>query len=68
MKPQKNLSKIISEQHQGKWVAMPKDRSKVIDFSENLTHLRQRIGEENEGVVYMKVLPFDMQFAFTGKS
>lgn len=59
-----DLMSILGSEHEEKWVALSKDRQKVIDFSADLLELRRRIGETNENVVYMKMLPSNMEFAF----
>jgi hypothetical protein len=57
-----NLSKILSKIHENKWVALSRDRSKVLDYSESLLRLKSKIATED--AVYVKVLPSDMSFAF----
>ncbi len=59
-----DLSSVLTSEHEAKWVALSRDRKTVVDFSTNLLELRQRVGESNTDVVYMKVLPSDMEFAF----
>lgn len=55
MKNTLELGKIIKEEHENKWVALSKDKTKVVDFDENLVRLKHKVGDEK--VVYMKVPP-----------
>jgi hypothetical protein len=62
MKNNLNLHKIIKEEHERKWVALSKDKSKVIDFDKNLLILKNKIGAQK--VVFMKVPPADAFLSF----
>ena len=62
MKNALNLHRIIKEQHEKKWVALSKDKSKVIDFDASLLELKKKIG--NQKVVFMKVPPADVYLSF----
>lgn len=64
MKVNADLTKIVGAQHETKWVALTKDRREVVDSADTLSELRLKIDEKKNKVVYMKVLPFDMEFAF----
>ncbi len=64
MKINYDLTKVLEKKHEKNWVALSKDQTRVVDFSSNLVELRDRIGRDNMEVVYMKVLPSDMEFAF----
>lgn len=52
---QKNsdLSKILTSKHEKKWVALSRDRKKVISFDESLVRLRESV--KGADVLYMKV-------------
>lgn len=57
-----NMHKIIKEEHENKWVALSRDKSKVIDFGANLVELRKKLGTQE--VVFMKVPPADSYLSF----
>ncbi len=57
-----DLSTVLKREHENKWVALSDDYKKVIDFSDNLEHLTERVGVEN--VVYIKVPIFGISYAF----
>lgn len=57
-----NLHKIIKEEHEKKWVALSRDKSKVIAFDENLLNLKNKI--DGQSVVFMKVPPADVYLSF----
>lgn len=58
----KTLAPVLGKEHQNKWVALSKDRKKVMGYSENLSTLTGKIGTKD--VVYMKVMPGGTKFAF----
>lgn len=60
-----DLRRVLRKEMEGKWAALSVDYKKVFDFSDDLTSLTQKMGTEN--VVYMKVLPSDVSFAFSDK-
>ena len=64
MKQAKNtdFTKVFSKIHEGKWVALSSDRSKVIAYDSDILKLKEKV--KNEKVVYTKVLPSDTLFAF----
>ena len=62
MRKNTDLTKIIKKSHENKWVALSPDRSKVVDYSENLVTLREKVG--NREVTYMKVLSSNVIHAF----
>lgn len=57
-----NLSKILTKEHEGKWVALSPMYDKVIDYSNDLMSLTKRI--QNQNVVYMKPTASDSFYAF----
>jgi len=57
-----NLTKIIKREHQSNWVAIAKDYSEVLDYSEDLLDLRNKIG--NQDVVYLKIPESGRKYAF----
>jgi hypothetical protein len=63
MKAGSNLTKILTKAHENKWVALSSDYKKVVDYSEDLLALRERIGN-NENIVYIKVPEFGRRYAF----
>lgn len=60
-----DLRRVLKKEMENKWVALSADYKKVFDFSDDLTFLTKKIGTEK--VVYMKVLPSDVSFAFSDK-
>ncbi len=62
MKINVELHKILTKSHEKMWVALSLDRAKVLDYSNNLLELKNKINTKD--VVYMKVLPSDTSFAF----
>lgn len=65
MKVNADLTKIVGKEHEQKWVALSKDRSKLIDSAENLSALRERFGERKNDYIYMRVLRSDMEYSFS---
>ena len=59
-----DLTKILGKEHEEKWVALSKDRKKLVDSSENLVELRDRMGSKRNDYVYMRVLRSDMEYSF----
>lgn len=57
-----DLTNILKKDHENKWVALTEDRTKVVGCSETLIKLQEEVGTKK--VVYMKVLPSDVSFAF----
>ncbi len=57
-----DLRRVLKKEMENKWVALSADYKKVFDFSDDLALLTKKIGTEK--VVYMKVLPSDVSFAF----
>ena len=62
MKGALNLHKVIEAKHERKWVALSKDKTKVVAFDESLLSLKKKIGDQK--VVYMKVPSSDMYLSF----
>jgi len=62
MKKAIDLSKILTEVHERKWVALSRDYRTVIGSSESLSALKKIVGTRD--VVYMKVPPSDIIFAY----
>jgi hypothetical protein len=48
-----DLSNIITAEHEKKWVALSKDRRRIISFDESLIALKRNVGDQD--VTYMKV-------------
>lgn len=65
MKVNPDLTKILGKEHEQKWVALSRDRSKLIDSAENLSVLRERFGEHKNDYIYMRVLRSDMEYSFS---
>ena len=62
MKNNRNLHKVIKTEHEKKWVALSRDKSKVIDFDSSLIKLKEKI--RGQQVTYMKVPPADVYLSF----
>lgn len=63
----KSLSKkacgvTVEKKHEGKWVAISSDYSKVLDYSDDVVKLVERNGREN--VMYTKILRSDVSYIF----
>jgi len=65
MRVNANLTKILKKIHEEKWVALSKDRTKVLDFDKNLVKLSNRVEKRNTDLVYMKVLRSDTEYCFS---
>jgi len=65
MKVNADFTRIIKKIHEEKWVALSEDHSKVIDFAPTLMELRDRLGDDKNRYVYMKVLRSDMEYCFS---
>jgi len=63
MKVNVGLTKVLKREHIGKWVALSEDQTRVVDFSENLIELTQRINSD-QNVIYTRVLDPDHVYAF----
>lgn len=48
-----DFTKVLTKDHEDKWVAFSPDYKKVVDFSADLIELRKRIG--NKDAVYLKI-------------
>ena len=59
-----NLSKILGKETEEKWVALTRDRKELIDFSEDLSELRGKLGKKRNDYVYMRVLRSDIEYSF----
>jgi len=57
-----DLTSILSEIHERKWVALSKDNKKVVDFDSNLMALDKRVNRSE--VTFMKVPPSDVYLSF----
>ena len=64
MKVNSDFTKILTKEHEGKWVALTRDCYKVVDFGDDFAALAERIDQKKKDVVYHKVLPTDMEFSF----
>jgi hypothetical protein len=64
MKANADFTKILGTEHEEKWVALSKNRRKVVDFDISLPELRDRLGAKKSNCVYMKVLRSDMEYCF----
>ncbi len=62
MKDVIDLTKVLTPDLEHKWVALSEDYKQVVDSSENLVELKQRVGTDN--VVYMKVPASGVSYAF----
>lgn len=60
--PNTDLSKILDERHFGKWIALSKDYSKIVGYSDTFKELEKKLGRE--GVVYMRAPQKNFVYAF----
>jgi len=63
MKSELALTGTLYKQLEGKWVALTLDHKKIINSSDDLASLEEKIGNK-KNVVFMKVLASDREFAF----
>ena len=64
MKINADLTKILSKAHEQQWVALTQDRSSLIDSSDDLVELRDRLGEKKNDYMYMRVVRSDIEYSF----
>ena len=57
-----DLTKVLTKDHEKKWVALSKDNKKVIDFDVDLIALDKRVNRSE--VTFMKVPPSDVYLSF----
>ena len=57
-----DLTKVLSKEHEMKWVALSKDSSRVIDFDVDLLILDKRV--QSEDVTFMKVPASNVYLSF----
>ncbi len=57
-----DFTKILTKAHENKWVALSEDGTKVIAYDEKLVDLDKKV--DGKKVVYMKVPPSDVAYAF----
>ena len=52
-----DLTKVLDEKHEKKWVALSRDNKRVVDFDADLVALHKRVDKDD--VVFMRVPPSD---------
>ena len=57
-----DLTKVLSQEHEKKWVALSKDNSRVVDFDADLLALDKRV--KTDEVTFMKVPPSGAYLSF----
>jgi len=64
MKVQKNygFKRLLTREHEGKWVALSSSQDQVLDFSASFTELKNRLG--TTWVVYLKAPKKGLAYAF----
>jgi hypothetical protein len=62
MKRNYDLTKVITKDHVGKWVALSQDQTKVLAVSENLEELEKQIDDDT--VIVTKVKKPGVSYAF----
>lgn len=65
MKVNSDFTKILSKEHEEKWIALTKDHKTLVDSATNLKVLRTRLGEQKNDYVYMRVLRSDREYCFS---
>ena len=58
----RDLTKVITQDLESKWIALSEDYARVVDSSEDLMVLKDRVGTDN--VIYMKVPKSGVSYAF----
>lgn len=64
MKINADLTKVLKKEHEEKWVALNKEQTKVLDCSEKLPKLVEKLGAKGKDAVFMRVLRSDVEYAF----
>ena len=64
MRVNADLTKVLSKEHEEKWVALSRDQRRVVDSGVSLPKLRERLGEKKNDYVYMKILRSDIEYSF----
>lgn len=59
-----DFTRIIKKEHEKNWVALNKDRTKVIAYDKSLSALQDKLGKKKDSAIYTKILPSDTIFAF----
>jgi hypothetical protein len=62
MKPVIDLTKILTKDHEKKWVALSRDNTKVVNYDADLLALDKKVAGQD--VVFMKVPPSDVYLSF----
>ena len=57
-----DLTRILTKEHEQKWVALSTDNTKVIAYDEDLLKLDKKV--EGQDVVFMKVPPSEVFLSF----
>lgn len=57
-----DLTKVLTKEHEQKWVALSKDNKTVVDFDDDLIALDERV--EGKDVTFMKVPASDVYLSF----
>lgn len=57
-----DFTKIITKEHEGKWIALSPDQKKVIAFSDDFRELSKKV--KGQKVVYTRALRSDTHYAF----
>lgn len=57
-----DLTKILTKEHEQKWVALSRDNKTVVAFDDDLIALDKLVGGKD--VVFMKVPPSDVYLSF----
>lgn len=57
-----DLTKVLTKEHEKKWVALSRDNKRVIGYDEDLLALDKKVAGKD--VVFMKVPPSDVYLSF----
>lgn len=57
-----DLTKILTKEHERKWVALTRDNKRVVAFDDDLIALDKKVGDQD--VVFMKVPASDAYLSF----
>ena len=59
-----NLGRLITRKHERKWVALSKDYTKIVAYSDKLADLEKKLKIDPTEVVFWKVPPADIYLSF----
>lgn len=58
------ISKLLTNEHAGKWVAISPDRTKVIGYDASLEALDRKVSSKEPNAIYTKGLDNNVSYTF----